>query len=37
VTEADGWLRVDFLTDKHTSSIVATWYQHPASVKVYEY
>ncbi|MVZ99505.1 hypothetical protein F8568_003755 [Actinomadura sp. LD22] len=37
VTEADGWLRVDFLTDEHTSSVVATWYEHPASVKVYEY
>ncbi|WP_433139507.1 hypothetical protein ACQPZ8_39270 [Actinomadura nitritigenes] len=37
VTEADGWLRVDFLTDEHTSSIVATWGQHPPAVKVYEY
>ncbi|QXJ24936.1 hypothetical protein AGRA3207_006355 [Actinomadura graeca] len=37
VTEAGGWLRVDFLTDKRTSSVVATWYDQPATVKVYEY
>ncbi|WP_067461651.1 hypothetical protein [Actinomadura macra] len=37
VTEAGGWLRVDFLTDKRTSSVIATWYNQPATVKVYEY
>ncbi|TDD73408.1 hypothetical protein [Actinomadura rubrisoli] len=37
VTESGGWLRVDFLTDKHTSSVIASWYEHPATVKVYEY
>ena len=37
VTESAGWLRVDFLTDDRTSSIIASWFQHPPTVKVYEY
>jgi hypothetical protein len=37
VTQAEGWLRVDFLNDKHTSSVIASWYQHDPMVKVYEY
>ena len=37
VTQAEGWLRVDFLNRKHTSSVIATWYEHAPSVKVYEY
>ncbi|MDL4818920.1 hypothetical protein [Actinomadura opuntiae] len=37
VTEAARWLRVDFLSDKHTSSVVATWDRRPPTVKVYEY
>ncbi|WP_433468084.1 hypothetical protein [Spirillospora sp. CA-128828] len=37
VTQAEGWLRVDFLGDKHTSSVVASWYEHDPTVKVYEY
>ncbi|WP_242884963.1 hypothetical protein [Actinomadura litoris] len=37
VTEANGWLRVDFLTDERTSSVVASWLERPATVKVYEY
>ncbi|MFD0691394.1 hypothetical protein [Actinomadura fibrosa] len=37
VTEADGWLRVDFLNDDHTSSVIASWYEHPPKVSVYEY
>ncbi|MCP9971216.1 hypothetical protein LUX57_43860 [Actinomadura madurae] len=37
VTQAEGWLRVDFLSDKHTSSVVASWYGHDPAVKVYEY
>ncbi|GAA2136950.1 hypothetical protein GCM10009727_31970 [Actinomadura napierensis] len=37
VTEAARWLRVDFLSDEHTSSVVATWDRRPPTVKVYEY
>jgi hypothetical protein len=37
VTEAARWLRVDFLSDEHTSSVVATWNRRPPTVKVYEY
>ncbi|MBX6767217.1 MAG: hypothetical protein IRY90_08720 [Actinomadura rubrobrunea] len=37
VTEAEGWLRVDFLGKDHTSSVIATWYQHAPIVRVYEY
>lgn len=37
VTQAEGWLRVDFLADEHTSSVVASWYEHDPTVKVYEY
>lgn len=37
VTQAEGWLRVDFLDDKRTSSVVASWYGHDPTVKVYEY
>lgn len=37
VTQAEGWLRVDFLSDEHTSSVIATWYEHDPAVKVYEY
>ncbi|MER7547068.1 hypothetical protein [Actinomadura sp.] len=37
VTQAEGWLRVDFLGDEHTSSVIASWYQHEPTVKVYEY
>ncbi|WP_205718634.1 hypothetical protein [Actinomadura sp. WMMA1423] len=37
VTQTDGWLRVDFLSDEHTSSVIASWYQHAPTVKVYEY
>ncbi|MBO2446786.1 hypothetical protein J4573_06765 [Actinomadura barringtoniae] len=37
VTPADGWLRVDFLGSDHTSSVIASWYEHDPIVKVYEY
>ncbi|MFA1549409.1 hypothetical protein [Actinomadura chokoriensis] len=37
VTQAEGWLRVDFLDDEHTSSVIASWYEHAPNVKVYEY
>jgi hypothetical protein len=37
VTPAAGWLRVDFLGSDHTSSVIASWYQHDPIVKVYEY
>lgn len=37
VTQAGGWLRVDFLNDDHTSSVIASWYGQDPSVKVYEY
>ncbi|NKZ05906.1 hypothetical protein [Actinomadura latina] len=37
VTQAEGWLRVDFLSDEHTSSVIASWYEHAPIVKVYEY
>ncbi|HLV73776.1 hypothetical protein FHX41_4181 [Actinomadura hallensis] len=37
VTQAGGWLRVDFLDDDHTSSVIATWADGDPAVKVYEY
>ncbi|XRQ03586.1 hypothetical protein ACN3XK_44295 [Actinomadura welshii] len=37
VTQAEGWLRVDFLNDDHTSSVIATWHDTDPAVKVYEY
>ena len=37
VTQAEGWLRVDFLDDRHTSSVIASWYEHAPTVQVYEY
>ncbi|RFS85696.1 hypothetical protein D0T12_11910 [Actinomadura spongiicola] len=37
VTQAEGWLRVDFLTGDRTSSVVASWYGRDPTVKVYEY
>ncbi|MGW3771711.1 hypothetical protein [Actinomadura verrucosospora] len=37
VTQTEGWLRVDFLSDKRTSSVIASWYEHAPTVKVYEY
>lgn len=37
VTQTEGWLRVDFLSDEHTSSVIASWYEHAPTVKVYEY
>lgn len=37
VTQTEGWLRVDFLNDDHTSSVIASWYGHEPTVKVYEY
>ncbi|MEW2358252.1 hypothetical protein [Spirillospora sp. NPDC029432] len=37
VTENDGWLRVDFLADRRTSSVIASFYNHRPTVEVYEY
>jgi hypothetical protein len=37
VTKATGWLRVDFIERDHSSSVIATFYQHAPSVQVYEY
>ncbi|TDC87945.1 hypothetical protein [Actinomadura sp. 7K507] len=37
VTRAGGWLRVDFLGDERSSSVVATWSGGDPAVKVYEY
>lgn len=38
VTQTGGWLRVDFIDDEeHTSSVIASWYQHVPKVQVYEY
>ncbi|MEU5878309.1 hypothetical protein [Spirillospora sp. NPDC047279] len=37
VTPAEGWLRVDFMGADHTSSVIATWYEHDPIVRVYEY
>jgi hypothetical protein len=33
----DGWLRVDFTSGPRTSSIIASWFDHPPMVQVYEY
>ena len=35
--EQDGWLRVDFSSSAHRSSVFATWNGHPASVQTVEY
>ncbi|MFG1999459.1 hypothetical protein ACGFNU_09975 [Spirillospora sp. NPDC048911] len=37
VTPGQDWLRVDFLGADHTSSVIATWYEHDPIVRVYEY
>nr|BFE34619.1 hypothetical protein GCM10010200_068700 [Actinomadura rugatobispora] len=37
VTRAEGWLRVDFVDSEHTSSVIASWYEHDPIVRVYEY
>lgn len=37
VTPGADWLRVDFLGADHTSSVIATWYEHDPVVRVYEY
>ncbi|XVQ13268.1 hypothetical protein ACQP1W_12220 [Spirillospora sp. CA-255316] len=37
VTKAEGWLRVDFVAREHSSSVIASWYEHDPIVKVYEY
>jgi hypothetical protein len=34
--QADGWLRVDFTTDAHTSSVFVTWNGHPPAVQTAE-
>lgn len=36
ITQAERWLRVDFLDDDRTSSIVASWDREP-KIDVYEY
>ncbi|MFC9977296.1 hypothetical protein ACFVH6_40995 [Spirillospora sp. NPDC127200] len=37
VSEAEGWLRLDFLGRAGTSSVVATWYRQKPVVRTYEY
>ncbi|MFI0354077.1 hypothetical protein [Actinomadura sp. 9N407] len=37
VTKAEGWLRVDFIDDHRTSSVIASFYQHAPTVEIYEY
>jgi hypothetical protein len=37
VSRSEGWLRVDFVNGDRTSSIIASWYEHPPMVQVYEY
>ncbi|MEV5828373.1 hypothetical protein AB0L25_22720 [Spirillospora sp. NPDC052242] len=37
VTQARGWLRVDFLADRYTSSIIAAWNGREPLISVYEY
>jgi hypothetical protein len=32
----NGWLRVDFSSGNHTSTLIATWNGHPPSVQTYE-
>ncbi len=36
VSRAEGWLRVDFLRDRHGSSVIATWYQDRPAVRTYD-
>ena len=37
VTDQPFWLRVDFTDGTHTSSIIASWYEHAPIVQVYQY
>ncbi|MFB4316694.1 hypothetical protein [Actinomadura sp. 21ATH] len=37
VTENEGWLRVDFIAGRRTSSVIASFYGHRPTVEVYEY
>ncbi len=37
VSEAEGWLRLDFIGGKGTSSVIATWYRQKPVVRTYEY
>jgi hypothetical protein len=37
VSQSPGWKRVDFTNGSHTSSIIASWFEHPPMVEVYEY
>jgi hypothetical protein len=37
VTKAEGWLRVDFIDDERTSSVIASFYQQKPAVEIYEY
>ncbi|GGV03153.1 hypothetical protein GCM10010182_21290 [Actinomadura cremea] len=37
VTQARGRLRVDFLADRDTSSIIASWHGRRPTIEVYEY
>ncbi|MFI6521166.1 hypothetical protein ACIBF1_36825 [Spirillospora sp. NPDC050679] len=37
VSEAEGWLRLDFLGGTGTSSVIATWYRQKPVVRTYEY
>jgi hypothetical protein len=37
VSRSEGWLRVDFVNGDRTSSMIASWYEHPPMVQVYEY
>lgn len=37
VSRSSGWLRVDFVNGDRTSSIIASWFEHPPMVQVYEY
>jgi hypothetical protein len=37
VTKAEGWLRVDFIDDHRTSSVIASFYNQEPAVEVYEY
>ncbi|GLZ04466.1 hypothetical protein Acsp03_19320 [Actinomadura sp. NBRC 104412] len=32
-----GWLRVDFIDDDRSSSVIATWHDGPPAVRIYEY
>ncbi|MBW8483718.1 hypothetical protein [Actinomadura parmotrematis] len=37
VSQATGWLRVDFTGGERTSSVIATFHDHAPDVQVYEY